>query len=92
MLGTASASAQNLTSGAVYKAYMDSLSREYSSLIDEWNATIPPHNIKAMRLEEEAEAHPELRDSLLAIATEDTADRLILNAQIDASEGNHKAW
>ena len=23
---------------------------------------------------------------------EDTADRLILNAQIDASEGNHKAW
>lgn len=50
---------------------MDSLSREYSSLIDEWNATIPPHNIKAMRLEEEAEAHPELRDSLLAIATEE---------------------
>lgn len=70
-LGTVSLSAQNLTSGAAYKAYMDSLSREYSSLIDEWNATIPPHNIKAMRLEEEAEAHPELRDSLLAIATEE---------------------
>lgn len=71
LLGTVSLSAQNLTSGAAYKAYMDSLSREYSSLIDEWNATIPPHNINAMRLEEEAEAHPELRDSLLAIAAEE---------------------
>ena len=71
LLGTASASAQNLTSSAAYKAYMDSLSREYSAVIAEWNATIPPHNINAMRLEEEAEEHPELRDSLLAIAAEE---------------------
>lgn len=92
MLGTASASAQNLTSGAVYKAYMDSLSREYSSLIDEWNATIPPHNIKAMRLEEEAEAHPELRDSLLAIAAEERqiAKDLMASVQVRRNQIQEK--
>ena len=92
LLGTASASAQNLTSGAVYKAYMDSLSREYSSLIDEWNATIPPHNIKAMRLEEEAEAHPELRDSLLAIAAEERqiAKDLMASVQVRRNQIQEK--
>lgn len=92
MLGTASASAQNLTSGAVYKAYMGSLSREYSSLIDEWNATIPPHNIKAMRLEEEAEAHPELRDSLLAIAAEERqiAKDLMASVQVRRNQIQEK--
>lgn len=53
-------SAQELTSEVAYKAYMDSLSREFSSTLAEWNRTIPPHFMEAMRLEKEAETHPEL--------------------------------
>ncbi|MBR5678467.1 MAG: hypothetical protein IKX20_10090, partial [Paludibacteraceae bacterium] len=66
-----SANAQDLTSNAAYNARMDSLNRAYSAIIDEWNATIPPHFREAMRLEKEAEEHPELKDSLLAIATKE---------------------
>lgn len=91
-LGTVSLSAQNLTSGAAYKAYMDSLSREYSAVIAEWNATIPPHNINAMRLEEEAEEHPELRDSLLAIAAEERqiAKDLMASVQVRRNQIQEK--
>ena len=63
--------AQDLTSNAAYKACIDSLNRVFSAIADEWNATIPPHFREAMRLEEEAETHPELKDSLLAIATKE---------------------
>ena len=66
-----SANAQDLASNTVYKARMDSLNRAYSAIVDEWNATIPPHFMEAMRLEKEAEEHPELKDSLLAIATKE---------------------
>lgn len=66
-----SANAQDLASNTVYKARMDSLNRAYSAIVDEWNATIPPHFREAMRLEKEAEEHPELKDSLLAIATKE---------------------
>ena len=60
--------AQSITSNAAYKASMDSLISVYFALTDEWNATIPPHFMEAMRLEKEAESHPEQKDSLLAIA------------------------
>ena len=66
-----SANAQDLASNTVYKARMDLLNRAYSAIVDEWNATIPPHFREAMRLEKEAEEHPELKDSLLAIATKE---------------------
>ena len=66
-----SANAQDLASNAAYNARMDSLNRAYSVIVDEWNATIPPHFREAMRLEKEAEEHPELKDSLLAIATKE---------------------
>ena len=46
--------AQSITSNAAYKASMDSLISVYFALTDEWNATIPPHFIEAMRLENEA--------------------------------------
>ena len=63
--------AQNITSNAAYKARMDSLNRVYVAIINEWNETIPPHFREAMRLEKEAEEHPELKESLLAIATKE---------------------
>ena len=66
-----SANAQDLASNAAYNARMDSLNRAYSAIVDEWNATIPPHFREAMRLEKEAEEHPELKDSLFAIATKE---------------------
>jgi hypothetical protein len=50
---------------------MDSLSKAYSAVVKEWNEAIPPHFRKAMQLEKEAEANPELKDSLLAIAAEE---------------------
>ncbi len=62
---------KEITSNAAYKAYIDSLETEYGQLIEEWNETIPPHFIEAMRLEKEAEAHPEWKDSLLALAAEE---------------------
>lgn len=66
-----SANAQDLAGNAEYNARMDSLNRTYSAIVDEWNATIPPHFREAMRLEKEAEEHPELKDSLLAIANKE---------------------
>ena len=63
--------AQEIKSNAEYKARMDSLNNAYSVLIEEWNASIPPHFRKAMKLEKEAEANPELKDSLLALAAEE---------------------
>ena len=63
--------AQNITSNAAYKACMDSLMRVKSTLFEEWNATIPSHFREAMRLEKEAQTYPELKDSLLALATEE---------------------
>ena len=50
---------------------MDSLNRVYAAIANEWNEKIPPHFREAMRLEKEAEAHPELKDSLLAIANKE---------------------
>lgn len=61
--------AQNITSNTAYKARMDSLNRAYVAIVDEWNATIPPHFREAIRLEKEAEEQPELKDSLLVVAT-----------------------
>lgn len=63
--------AQEITSNAAYRARMDSLSRAFSAIANEWNKAIPPHFRKAMQLEKEAEAHPEIKDSLLAIAAEE---------------------
>lgn len=60
--------AQDLTSNAEYNARMDSLNKARRGIYEEWNATIPPHFMEAMRLEKEAESHPELKDSLLAIS------------------------
>ena len=68
---TSSLHAQDITSNAAYIARMDSLSKAYSAVVKEWNEAIPPHFRKAMKLEKEAEANPELKDSLLAIATEE---------------------
>ena len=79
-------SAQELTSEAAYKAYMDSLSREFASTLSEWNRTIPPHFREAMRLEKEAEAHPELKDSLLAIAAEERKIGQSLRAPLQAEQ------
>ena len=53
--------AQEITSNAAYKARMDSLSRAFSAVVNEWNEAIPPHFRKAMQLEKEAEAHPEIK-------------------------------
>ena len=66
-----SLSAQEITSNAAYRARMDSLSSAFSVVVNEWNKAIPPHFRKAMQLEKEAEAHPEIKDSLLAIAAEE---------------------
>ena len=63
--------AQEITSYEAYKARMDSLSNAFSAVVAEWNEAIPPHFRKAMQLEKEAEANPELKDSLLAIAAEE---------------------
>lgn len=63
--------AQEITSNAAYRARMDSLSSAFSAVVNEWNETIPPHFRKAMQLEKEAEANPERKDSLLAIAAEE---------------------
>lgn len=59
---------KKLTSNAEYVAYMQSLREEYSEMVEEWNSVIPPHNRLAMKLEKEAKEHPEISDSLLAIA------------------------
>lgn len=74
--------AQNITSNAAYKARMDSLNTVAGVIINDWNNTIPPHFIKAMRLEKEAKEHPEHRDSLLAIAAKERATGESLKASI----------
>ena len=68
--------AQEITSNAAYRARMDSLSSAFSAVVNEWNNAIPPHFRKAMQLEKEAEAHPEIKDSLLAIAAEERKEKM----------------
>jgi len=87
--------AQNITSNAAYKSCMDSLIRVRSALVEEWNATIPPHFREAMRLEKEAESHPEHKDSLLAIAAKErqTVQALMpaLQQQMDDNQAERQA-
>lgn len=90
LLGAITLSAQNLTSNAAYKAYMDSLSAEFSSLVKEWNQTIPPHLREAMRLEKEARAHPELQDSLLAIAAQEREIAQSLKPSLQAKQDQNQ--
>ncbi len=63
--------AQEIPSNSAYRARMDSLSSAFSAVVNEWNEAIPPHFRKAMQLEKAAEANPELKDSLLALAAEE---------------------
>ena len=90
-----SANAQDLASNAAYKSCMDSLIRVHSALVEEWNATIPPHFMEAMRLEKEAESHPEHKDSLLAIAAKErqTGQALMpaLQQQMDDNQAERQA-
>ena len=90
LLGAVTLSAQNLTSNAAYKAYMDSLSAEFSSLVKEWNQTIPPHLREAMRLEREAKAHPELQNSLLAIAAQEREIAQSLKPSLQAKQDQNQ--
>lgn len=83
--------AQNITSNAAYKACMDSLRKVSFSLTDEWNATIPPHFIEAMRLEKEAESHPEQKDSLLAIAARERQTGQALMPALQEQMNNNQA-
>ena len=87
--------AQNITSNAAYKSCMDSLIRVRSALVEEWNATIPPHFREAMRLEKEAESHPEHKDSLLAIAAKERqtgqALKPALQQQMDDNQAERQA-
>ena len=71
ILFACAAHAQEITSNSAYRARMDSLNKAYSVIVEEWNASIPPHFRKAIQLEKEAEANPELKDSLLAVAAEE---------------------
>ena len=71
VLASTSMHAQELKSNAEYIARQDSLHEEFSALVKVWNEKIPPHFREAMRLEKEAKEHPELQDSLLAIAAEE---------------------
>ena len=72
-LATTISYSQDLPDNAAYKARIDSLNVAWGEIMNDWNKTIPPHFIKAMRLEKEAEEHPELRDSLLAVAAKERA-------------------
>ena len=71
VLASTSMHAQELKSNAEYNARQDSLRQAYYAILTEWNEKIPPHFREAMRLEKEAKEHPELQDSLLAIAAEE---------------------
>ena len=71
VLASASLHGQELISSAEYNARLDSLRQAFSAMVTEWNEKIPPHFREAMRLENEAKEHPELQDSLLAIAAEE---------------------
>jgi hypothetical protein len=92
---TSSLQAQEITSNAAYKARMDSLSNAFSAVVQEWNEAIPPHFRKAMKLEKEAEANPELKDSLLAIAAEERkigeAFMPALQARMDSNQEERQA-
>ena len=59
LLPAISVRAQDLPDNAAYNACIDSLKKVMSALVEEWNATIPPHTREAIRLEKEAEAHPD---------------------------------
>ena len=87
--------AQEITSNAAYRARMDSLSSVFSTVVNEWNKAIPPHFRKAMQLEKEAEAHPEIKDSLLAIAAEERktgeAFMLALQEKMDNNQAERQA-
>ena len=87
--------AQEITSNAAYRARMDSLSSAFSAVVNEWNEAIPPHFRKAMQLEKEAEAHPEIKDSLLAIAAEERkigeAFMPALQARMDSNQAERQA-
>ena len=95
LVGSFSMQAQEITSVAAYNARMDSLSRAYSAVIKEWNEAIPPHFRKAMQLEKEAEANPELKDSLLALAAEERkigeAFMPALQARMDSNQAERRA-
>ena len=95
LVGSFSMQAQEITSVAAYNARMDSLSSAYSVVIKEWNEAIPPHFRKAMQLEKEAEANPELKDSLLALAAEERkigeAFMPALQARMDSNQAERRA-
>ena len=95
LVGSFSMQAQEITSVAAYNARMDSLSRAYSAVIKEWNEAIPPHFRKAMQLEKEAEANPELKDSLLSLAAEERkigeAFMPALQARMDSNQAERRA-
>ena len=95
LVGSFSLQAQEITSNAAYRARMDSLSNAFSAVVKEWNETIPPHFRKAMQLEKEAEANPELKDSLLALAAEERkigeAFMPALQARMDSNQEERQA-
>jgi hypothetical protein len=74
---------------------MDSLSSAFSAVVNEWNKAIPPHFRKAMQLEKEAETHPEIKDSLLAIAAEERkigeSFMPALQARMDSNQAERQA-
>lgn len=94
-LFASSLQAQEITSNAAYNARMDSLSSAFSAVVKEWNEAIPPHFRKAMQLEKEAEANPELKDSLLALAAEERkigeAFMPALQARMDSNQAERQA-
>ena len=94
-LFASSLQAQEITCNAVYRARMDSLSNAFSAVVAEWNEAIPPHFRKAMQLEKEAEANPEIKDSLLAIAAEERkigeAFMPALQARMDSNQEERQA-
>lgn len=69
MFMSAALVAQTITSEEEYVAHRDSLRNVSRNYLKEWNKEIPPLNIKAAKLEKEAEGNPEHRDSLLALAS-----------------------
>lgn len=95
LVGSFSLQAQEITSNAAYRAKMDSLSNIFSAVVQEWNDSIPPHFRKAMKLVKEAEANPELKDSLLALAAEERkigeAFMPALQARMDSNHAERRA-
>ena len=95
LLATSILQAQDIPNNAAYNSRMDSLKTVFSDIMKEWNRAIPPHNVEAMRLEKEAKAHPELQDSLLAIAgrERETAREIMaaLQARINSNSEERQA-